>query len=497
MQQRRGRRAAPRARAGARLALWLLLAAGCAATARAALSAAQGDQWASYVKELSSAEVGTKSLSTSLSKVLSHTYSTPLPAVLSSNSYTGANARLRRIVADLMAGRAVTVAAVGGLATNGTDASEPGRSDYLARFVTYLERAFPTANITAVRSSAGVAPSAVVAACGDQFLPQNADIVLLELTANDAATMDSSIVNPMQPKAYELLLRRALKAPRQPAVVLTQTMGPGMGNATKPFFMTPESPHYAAVAGYYNVPTVSMRNALWASGERTQDGKMATLAVARDGATPTDDGHAAIADALVFLIQATAADLQLLPYGDWDGRSQDGDVPQKTMYGGLDAPKKVLTAATCSWVRNATVSPSGGCPTEVNDMCKLNYTSYDAARQSYKALGLSEAATADEDGNLVPRRKAPLAAIIGGVVGAFLGLGFFVGVIASVVIKRRRHMADVEAAWEQKRAAAAPAAAAGRGAGVASPTGGFASPAGTFTGGGRRYGGAEDDSDDL
>lgn len=49
----------------------------------------------------------------------------------------------------------------------------------------------------------------------------------------------------------------------------------------------------------------------------------------------------AIADALVFLIQSTAADLQLLPYGDWDGRSQDGDVPQKPMYGGLDAPKKV------------------------------------------------------------------------------------------------------------------------------------------------------------
>jgi hypothetical protein len=69
-------------------------------------------------------------------------------------------------------------------------------------------------------------------------------------------------------------------------------MAPGMGNATAPFYMTPEAPHYSAVAGYYNVPTVSMRNALWASGERTGDGKMATLAVERDGATPTDQGHA-------------------------------------------------------------------------------------------------------------------------------------------------------------------------------------------------------------
>jgi hypothetical protein len=70
-------------------------------------------------------------------------------------------------------------------------------------------------------------------------------------------------------------------------------MAPGQGNGTRPFYMTPESPQYAAVAGYYNLPYVSQRNALWPSGQRLTSGKMISTAVnPKDGATPTDAGHA-------------------------------------------------------------------------------------------------------------------------------------------------------------------------------------------------------------
>lgn len=71
-----------------------------------------------------------------------------------------------------------------------------------------------------------------------------------------------------------------------------QSMPPGMGNATRPFYMTPESPQYAAVSGYYNLPYLSMRNALWRGGEVTSNGLMSSPAVVfSDGATPYDDGH--------------------------------------------------------------------------------------------------------------------------------------------------------------------------------------------------------------
>jgi hypothetical protein len=68
-------------------------------------------------------------------------------------------------------------------------------------------------------------------------------------------------------------------------------MPAGMGNGTRPFYLTPEGP-YAAVAAYYNVPTLSMRNALWPSGQPYTNGMMSSPAVlASDGSTPVDAGH--------------------------------------------------------------------------------------------------------------------------------------------------------------------------------------------------------------
>lgn len=41
-------------------------------------------------------------------------------------------------------------------------------------------------------------------------------------------------------------------------------------------------------------------------------------------------------------------------------------------------------------MRNATVSPSRGCPTDVSQMCKMDYSSWPAIAQSYKDLHISE-----------------------------------------------------------------------------------------------------------
>jgi hypothetical protein len=90
------------------------------------------------------------------------------------------------------------------------------------------------------------------------------------------------------------------------------------------------------------------------------------------------------------MTQRVVLDLQVLPYGEWDGRAQDGDLPEKPMYSGLDNPSKVLQAATCGWVRNATVSPTGGCPVEVEQMCKLDYSTWDNVRRSYIAMDVTE-----------------------------------------------------------------------------------------------------------
>lgn len=116
---------------------------------------------------------------------------------------------------------------------------------------------------------------------------------------------------------------------------LVQTMVPGMGNATRPFYLTPEAPAYAALASFYGTPVVSMRNALWRSGKPDAAGLVTSNAVSsKDGSTPLDSGHKSITDTLVYLTQRTAEDLVLLPYGDYDRNSMSRDLPERGVYSG-------------------------------------------------------------------------------------------------------------------------------------------------------------------
>jgi len=191
--------------------------------AGAALTVTQSSDWGKYISDMQATQVGAAPLVNSLTTVLTaHDFSTPLQGIKASNSYTGSNARFRRVVKDLLAGKPVKVVAIGGVATNGSDASDPGRNDYFTRYVAFLARAFPSASIKPVRASAGLAPSAIVAGCLDRYLDSDADLVLLEMTANDGATMDSSIVNAYQPRAYEILVRKVMRSKKAPALILTQ-----------------------------------------------------------------------------------------------------------------------------------------------------------------------------------------------------------------------------------------------------------------------------------
>jgi hypothetical protein len=196
--------------------------------AAGSLTATESTEWGKFMSDMQATSVGAAPIAGPLQRVLSaHDYSTPLAGVRASNSYTGGNTRLRRVVRDLLGGKPIKVLAVGGRATNGSAASDPGRSDYFARYAAFLARAFPAASVKPVRASAGLAPSAVVAACFERFVDGDADLVLLEMAASDGATMDSSIVGANQPKAYEALVRRILKSKREPALVLVQVRGGG------------------------------------------------------------------------------------------------------------------------------------------------------------------------------------------------------------------------------------------------------------------------------
>lgn len=150
------------------------------------------------------------------------TFTTPLSHLQASNVYQASNARFRRVVDKLLLGNPVKIVAIGGVATNGSAASTPGSDDYFALYVKYLQRAFSKARIDPVRSSAGIAPSAVVEECLSNYLPSDADLVLLELVTNDGLAMDDSIISGHNAKTYEMLMRSILQSGNQPALIMTQ-----------------------------------------------------------------------------------------------------------------------------------------------------------------------------------------------------------------------------------------------------------------------------------
>eukprot|EP00878_Enallax_costatus_P011909 GHUV01012433.1.p1 GENE.GHUV01012433.1~~GHUV01012433.1.p1 ORF type:complete len:455 (+),score=84.82 GHUV01012433.1:690-2054(+) len=369
------------------------------------------------------------------------TFTTPLQQIQASNVYQAGNARFRRVVDKLMTGNPVKVVAIGGLATNGSDASNPGTDDYFALYVKFLKRAFPRARIDPVRSSAGIAPSAIVEQCLSSYLPSDADLVLLEMITNDGRAMDVNIVSGHNAKAYEMLMRSILQGSVQPALLLTQSLTFGMGNGSTPFYLTPEAPQYATLSSYYGTPVVSLRNAIWPSGNPNGNGEIVDTAIEQqDGAMPLSSGHKSMADMLVYNTQRTAEDLLLLPYGDYDRYSLAGDVPQNPVYSDVSAdPGTVLSNSTCWWVKN--ISSDRLCPQYMHQMCSLDYSSVASMLRTYDEKVETSA----------PGPNAGMiAGIVAGVVGGLLILG---GLLAYCIISKRRHAERVAAAAEAKAAA--------------------------------------------
>jgi hypothetical protein len=165
--------------------------------------------------------VGSNEFGTSLRSVLDYSFSTPLKRVQIAETSAPTN-RFRRVVNDLLQGKQIKLVAVGGVATNGSNASNPGSNDYIAIYANYLMRAFPGAKVEVQRQSVGLAPSPVVAGCVSTFMPDDADLVLLEMTANDAIILDPSISGSQPAMAYEVLVRQALSGSKKPAVMLAQ-----------------------------------------------------------------------------------------------------------------------------------------------------------------------------------------------------------------------------------------------------------------------------------
>ncbi len=237
----------------------------------------------------------------------------------------GNTARLQHVLAKARRGEPVVVGVIGGSITAGAMASKPELSwgNLAAKWWTDT---FPQAKITFVNAGIG-------ATCSDlgthrlqaHLLDKHPDIVMVEYAVNDA-------INPMAAETLEGLVRRILKEPNEPAVMLLFTMD-NKGNNTQQA--------HAEIGKLYGLPMASFRDALWPEIEAK---RIAWMDIEADVAHPNDRGHVYCAQ---FMTDICARVLKDLP--------ADKDLPALPA---LPEPKTANLFETAGFYNADTITPT-------------------------------------------------------------------------------------------------------------------------------------------
>ena len=237
----------------------------------------------------------------------------------------GNTARLQHVLAKARRGGDVVVGVIGGSITAGAKASKPELSwgNLAAKWWTDT---FPKAKVTFVNAGIG-------ATCSDlgthrvqaHLLDKHPDIVMVEYAVNDA-------INPMAAETLEGLVRRVLKQPNQPAILLLFTMD-NKGNNTQQA--------HADIGRHYGLPMASFRDALWPEVEAK---RIVWGDIEADEVHPNDRGHAYCAR---FMTDLCAKVLKELP--------ADKDLPAIPA---LPEPKTANLFENASFYTADTMAPT-------------------------------------------------------------------------------------------------------------------------------------------
>ncbi len=187
----------------------------------------------------------------------------------------------------LRAGRAVTVAYIGGSITEGVGAGNPERSSFRALVTEWLRKSYPKARIDEI--NAGIAHTGALYAtlrARRDLMADKPDLIFVDFAASDSGE-DETIVK----KSIEGLLRQMLIVPQPPEVVMLYATNAKHSTHTE---------WHDVIAGHYQVPSINLQDRIW-NAIQTNRLKAADLwpAPRRDDVNPTDAGHRFYAEQII------------------------------------------------------------------------------------------------------------------------------------------------------------------------------------------------------
>lgn len=197
--------------------------------------------------------------------------------------------RFRRLRESLKAGEDVTIGFIGGSITDGSLADTPEKS-FADRVVEQMRGDYPDSKIRYINKGVGGTDSVYgCARVGDDLLVHEPDLVIVDFTVNDKD-------EPIFMESCEGLLRRILKSPSRPAVLVLENIFYDDGHSA-------EAQHDPLCA-HYGLPTVIVREGLY---REIQDGKLRMETVTPDGLHPGNFGHERLAQAVYGKLQEVLA----------------------------------------------------------------------------------------------------------------------------------------------------------------------------------------------
>ncbi|KIZ07114.1 hypothetical protein MNEG_0835 [Monoraphidium neglectum] len=316
-------------------------------------------EWAVYrgnIAKLPAAN-GAATVGETLGAFLDYKFDLPMEFMRRAQSYSGPRTRLRRVMSDMLSGKKVEIDILGGSVSAGAVATrkmDPVNPNDVWSLVRIALQKGVSPKISFFNNARSATKSYITSLCIDKFLNATADLVFVEFIANDGSEMDILVTPPQdKTRSFERFLRKIQQQPSSPAVMLVSEMAlpPGGrdGKAKRGFFATPED-NYGNLAQYYDIPTISFRDALWQLGDNGRDGMSWDDFMGPDRLHPNDRGHQLMADMVIYLLQQTAVDLLLRPVTLAEVAASRAPLPPP-MYDGNEGSKDQICAQGKSMTR--------------------------------------------------------------------------------------------------------------------------------------------------
>lgn len=221
----------------------------------------------------------------------------------------GDDSRIVKCMQRALAGRALTVAFLGGSITQGSLASTP-QGCYAYRTFEWWEKNFPDSKISYWNAGIGGTTSHLgVGRVSEEVLSQRPDFVIVEFSVNDED------VNPHFEETYESLVRVILEAPWKPALMLVHNVRYDDGGNAELI--------HRPVGERYRLPSVSMKPVLYA---KVAEGTLDKRSITPDDLHPNDLGHELVAGVITnYLEKLRQKALELGPDQNCGGEADKED----------------------------------------------------------------------------------------------------------------------------------------------------------------------------